>query len=86
MVSFYLKHILDEGKTSEKLIDSVTLSPDTQNVFKSFDFDLNVALDSAQITYADDQKTILTDAVQAPAFGMNSTVQADNTTVAWSAT
>ena len=87
MVSFYLKHILDEGKTSEKLIDSVTLSPDTQNVFKSFDFDLNVALDSAQITYADDQKTILTDAVQAPAFGATPalTTPTDiNTAITWS--
>jgi len=86
-VSFYLKHILDEGKTSEKLIDSVTLSPDTQNVFKSFDFDLNVALDSAQITYADDQKTILTDAVQAPAFGATPalTTPTDiNTAITWS--
>lgn len=86
-VSFYLKHILDEGKTSEKLIDSVTLSPDTQDVFKSFDFDLNVALDSAQITYADDQKTILTDAVQAPAFGATPvlTTPTDiNTAITWS--
>lgn len=86
MVSFYLKHILDEGKTSEKLIDSVTLSPDTQNVFKSFDFDLNVALDSAQITYADDQKTILTDAVQASAFGATPTLTTPtdiNTAITW---
>ena len=84
MVSFYLKHILDEGMTSEKLIDSVTLSPDTQNVFKSFDFDLNVGLDSAQITYDDDQVTVKADAVQAPAFGMTATVGADNKTVTWS--
>ena len=87
MVSFYLKHILDEGKTSEKLIDSVTLSPDTQNVFKSFDFDLNVGLDSAQITYADDQKTIKTDAVQAPAFGATPTLTTPtdiNTALTWS--
>ena len=86
-VSFYLKHILDEGETSEKLIDSVTLSPDTQDVFKSFDFDLNVALDSAQITYADDQKTILTDAVQAPAFGATPTLTTPtdiNTAITWS--
>ncbi len=85
-VSFYLKHILDEGKTSEKLIDSVTLSPDTQDVFKSFDFDLNVALDSAQITYADDQKTIKTDAVQAPAFGATPTLTTPtdiNTGINW---
>ena len=86
-VSFYLKHILDEGETSEKLIDSVTLSPDKQDVFKSFDFDLNVALDSAQITYADDQKTILTDAVQAPAFGATPTLETPtdiNTALTWS--
>ncbi len=85
MVSFYLKHILDEGMTSEKLIDSVTLSPDTENVFKSFDFDLNVGLDSAQITYADDQVTVKADAVQAPAFGMKATVGADNKSVTWGA-
>ena len=84
MVSFYLKHILDEGKTSEKLIDSVTLSPDTQNVFKSFDFDLNVALDSAQITYADDQVTVTSEAVQAPAFGMTANVDPNNKDVSWS--
>ena len=84
MVSFYLKHILDEGKTSEKLIDSVTLSPDTQNVFKSFDFDLNVALDSAQITYADDQKTITTEAVTANSeFKMKPTVDQSTKAVTW---
>lgn len=68
---FYYTGILEASKSSEKLIDSVELSKDvTQDMYKSFDFDLNVHLDSAQITYADDQKTITATAVnEKPATG-----------------
>ena len=49
---FYWTGILQPGKTSKKLIDSVELDKDTtQNMFKAFDFDLDVALKSAQVTY-----------------------------------
>ena len=57
---FYYTSILGPGETSAKLIDSVELdSATTQDMYKSFDFDVNVALKSAQITYAEDQTTIL---------------------------
>ncbi len=59
---FYYTSILEGGETSSKLIDSVELdSSVTEKMYKSFDFDLNVALKSAQITYADDNTTILAD-------------------------
>lgn len=58
---FYYNGILEGGETSSKLIDSIELdSNTTQDMYKSFDFDLNVALDSAQIVYDADQETILT--------------------------
>lgn len=51
---FYYTGILESGETTSKLIDSVILGADaTQNMYKSFDFDLNVAMKSAQITYKD---------------------------------
>jgi len=57
---FYYTSILEGGETSAKLIDSVELDASaTQDMYKSFDFDLNVALQSAQINYADDNETIL---------------------------
>ena len=44
--------ILGAGETSAQLIDSVELdSSVTDDMFKRFDFDLNVALKSAQIAY-----------------------------------
>jgi len=59
---FFYTGILESGETSSKLIDSVILdSSVTQDMFKSFDFDINVALASAQITY-DADGNILTDA------------------------
>jgi len=57
---FYYTGILDGGETSSKLVDSITLDKSvTQDMYKSFDFDLNVALKSAQITYGADNETIL---------------------------
>ena len=59
---FYYTSILGAGQTSAQLIDSVELdSSVTDDMFKRFDFDLNVALKSAQITYDADGE-ITTDA------------------------
>lgn len=60
---FFYTGILEGGETSAKLVDSVTLDSSVKaDTYKTFDFDLNVVLTSAQITYASDNKTILTDA------------------------
>lgn len=50
---FYWTGILEGGETtSGKLIDSVELDKDTtQDMYKAFDFDIDVALKSAQVTY-----------------------------------
>lgn len=57
---FYYTGILLGSETSSKLIDSVELDQSVENdMYKSFDFDINVKLDSAQITYAEDNETIL---------------------------
>lgn len=87
--TFYLNKILDAGATSDKLIDSVTFADTvTARDYKNLTFDLNVALDSAQITYGDDQKTIQTDAVTATgsAFKMKPVLQKPtdiNTVIRW---
>ena len=65
IVSFYYKKILDASETTERLVKSVTLSEDTKNVFKDFTFDLNVHLDSAQVTYDDNQTTMNAKAITA---------------------
>ena len=58
----YYTSILGGGETSAQLIDSVELdSSVTDDMFKRFDFDLNVALKSAQIAY-DTDGNITTDA------------------------
>ena len=83
-VDFYLNQVLDAGDTSPKLIDKVVMrdSVDSRD-YKDLTFDLNVALKSAQVTYADDQRTYTTDAVVAPDFKMTPTVT-DNEDVTWS--
>ncbi len=49
---FYYTGILESGESSSKLIDSVVLADDvTQDAYKYFDFDLNISLDSVQVTY-----------------------------------
>ena len=61
--TFYWTGILQPGKTSEKLIDSVELDKDTtQNMYKSFDFDIDVSMKSAQVTY-DEAGNVLATAV-----------------------
>jgi len=48
---FYYTGMLQGGATSNKLIDSVTLDArTTKDMYKVFDFDVNVALDSVQVT------------------------------------
>ena len=49
--TFYYNNDLEAGDSSAKLVDSVTLSPNTKNeAFLAFDFDLNVFLESVQVT------------------------------------
>jgi len=50
-VTFYYKNDVEEGDTTAKLVDSVLLSSDTKKeAFLAFDFDLNVKMDSIQVT------------------------------------
>ena len=61
--SFYYTSILGGGETTAKLIDSVELDKNvTQDMFKYFDFDLNVDLNSVQVTF-DQNGNYSTDAV-----------------------
>lgn len=87
VASFYLNQILAAGATTPKLVDSVELADTvTQAAYKNMTFDLNIGLDSAQITYSDDQKTVLNSAVQAPAFGMTPTLTtptSDTSALTW---
>ena len=58
---FYYTSVLGVGKTSAQLIDSVELDKSvTNDMFKRFDFDLNVALKSAQVTYDEDNNIFAT--------------------------
>lgn len=83
--SFYYNEVLEAGITSGKLIDKVKLDDGTTaNDYKNLTFDLNVGLKSAQVTYADDQTTVKTDAVTAPDFNKTPAVQADNKSIIWS--
>lgn len=82
---FYYNEVLEAGITSGKLIDKVKLdNGTTANDYKNLTFDLNVGLKSAQVTYADDQTTVKTDAVTPSDFNMTPAVQADNKTITWS--
>lgn len=49
--TFYYNNDLEAGDTTRKLVESVTLSEDTKvGAYLAFDFDLNVFLDSIQVT------------------------------------
>ena len=84
-VVFYLKSILEAGETSGKLIDSVVLADTvTAKDYKDLTFDLNVGLDSAQINYANDQRTITTEATTGWAMTPTLAAPTDiNTAVDW---
>lgn len=52
--TFYYNNDVEEGATTAKLVDSVELSKDTtKNAYIAFDFDLNVFMDSMQVTIND---------------------------------
>jgi alternate signal-mediated exported protein len=74
---FYYTSILGAGETSNKLIDRVELdSSTTKDMYESFDFDINVALKSAQVVFDEDQETILATAAteeigKTPSLGAN---------------
>lgn len=91
---FYYKHILEDGETSEKLVDYVAfLDTVTAKDYKDLTFDINVELKSAQVTYADNQTTPTAVAVQGNATDFQLTVEDANITagtpdgydVAWTA-
>jgi len=74
---FYYNKILGAGETSTRLIDSVKLADEVKaNAYKSFVFDLNVGLDSIQVSYDEnDQNKISTTAVNADsAFKLDATM------------
>ena len=67
--TFYYTSILPGGATSAMLIDSLELDEKaTQDMYKSFDFDLNVGLESRQIAYTQEDPSIL-DTRQLAGFG-----------------
>ena len=88
-VDFYLNKILTAGETSAKLIDGVELDKSVGSKdYKNLTFDLNVGLDSIQVTYDENQRGYTTEAVDNdPNFaGMTATVDAPLTkgsTVTW---
>ena len=88
-VDFYLDKILKAGETSNKLIDSVEMAPDMgARDYKDLTFDLNVGLDSVQVTYDADQRGYTTETVDSdPDFaGMAATVDeplTEGSTVTW---
>ena len=54
--TFYYTNDLEAGDTTRKLVDNVTLSSDTKvGAYLAFDFDLNVFLDSVQITLTEEK-------------------------------
>jgi hypothetical protein len=81
---FYYNKVLEPGATTEKLVDSVELADTVKATdYKDLTFDLNVAMDSAQVTYEDDQKTYTAKAVQQGAFNMKVASIENNEDVTW---
>ena len=79
---FYYTGVLAPGKTSSMLIDSVELDESvTNDMFKRFDFDLNVGLKSAQIAY-DDAGNVTAEAANAT-LDANATNPDANGKVTW---
>ena len=53
--TFYYNNDVEEGATTSQLVDSLTMdSTVTQNDYIAFDFDLNVFMDSVQVTIDND--------------------------------
>ena len=64
LTTFYYNNDVESGDSTVKLVDSVTLNKDvTGNAYLAFDFDLNVHLESVQVTF-DDNGNELTTAVE----------------------
>ena len=86
--TFFYTGILMPSETTAMLIDNVQLAPSvTEKMFKSFDFDLNVALDSVQVAYKDDNKTLKTEpATELGAVVAFSNNQTTDAALTWSAT
>ena len=90
--NFYYKHVLKAGDTSAKLIDSVYLDKNTKpKAYKTLVFDLNVGLDSIQVTYDADQRNYSTEAVNADdTFQLDvvtpTTIPDNTTTLTWGTT
>ena len=88
-VDFYLNKILTAGETSAKLIDGVELDKTVGSKdYKNLTFDLNVGLDSIQVTYDENQRGYTTDAVNNDAnfAGMTASVDApltEGSSVTW---
>ena len=85
---FYYTNILEGGETTTKLVDSVELDKGvTQDMYKYFDFDVNVAMKSAQITYAEDNETITAEATPTNVGATATLAQPKNinTAITWSA-
>ena len=82
---FYYTSILGGGKTTSQLIDSVELdSGVTQDMYKYFDFDLNVELDSAQVAY-DNAGNATADAADSEINGARvADIDETNNVVTWS--
>ena len=65
-VDFYYKHVLEAGETSAKLVDYVKLDKSvTADDYRTLTFDLNVGLNSAQVTFDDNQREYTSEAVDA---------------------
>ena len=61
LTTFYYNNDLEAGDTTSRLIDSVTLSNSTtQKGYYAFDFDLNVFLESVQVTMDETNKELTT--------------------------
>lgn len=59
--TFYYNNDVESGDSTAKLVDSVTLNKDVSNgAYLAFDFDLNVHLDSIQVTMDENGKELLT--------------------------
>ena len=57
--TFYYNNDVEEGDTTAKLIDSVTLSENvTEKAYMAFDFDLNVFMDSIQVSVDESGKEL----------------------------
>ena len=82
---FYLNKVLKAGETSDKLIDSVYLDANTRSrAYKTLVFDLNVGMDSVQVTYDADQREYATDAVTPEnGFNMTAGVTPGSDVVSW---